>query len=116
MPYFDPSRGMYCAHEFITVPKPILAQGVSLIDMAKRLIDHGIHPPTMHWPVHDCLMVEPTETESLATLDRFVEVMLKIADEAQNEPALLHEAPHNTPVRRLDEVAAARSPVLSHQG
>jgi len=114
MPYFNPAERRFCAHEFVTVPKSLLSRGVTLIDVAKRLIDHGIHPPTMHWPIHDCLMVEPTETESLATLDRFVEVMHKIADEIETTPSLLKEAPSRAPVRRLDEVAAARTPVLTY--
>jgi len=114
-PYFDPGANKFCAHEFITVPKDLLAKGVTLIDIAKRLIDYGIHPPTMHWPVHDCLMVEPTETESRATLDRFVDVMLQIAEEIENDTRTVNEAPHRAPVRRLDEVAAARTPVLTHK-
>ncbi len=116
MPYFDPEHRQYCAHEFVTVPKGMLSKGVTLIDLAKRLIDYGIHPPTMHWPVHDCLMIEPTETESLATLDRFVAAMEEIAQEVQLDPALIHGAPYHTPVRRLDEVGAARQPVLVFQG
>ena len=116
MPYFSPAEKRFCAHEFITVPKALLARGVTLIDIAKRLIDYGIHPPTMHWPVHDCLMIEPTETESKATLDRFVEVMNLIADEIEREPESLKDAPREAPVRRLDEVAAARTPVLTHAG
>lgn len=113
-PYFDPRARRFCAHEFITVPEQILSKGVTLIDLAKRLIDYGIHPPTMHWPVHNCLMIEPTETESLATLDRFVEVMHAIADEVDQDPEALRAAPRNAPVRRLDEVAAARTPRLTH--
>jgi glycine dehydrogenase subunit 2 len=113
MPYFDPAQGKFCAHEFVTVPKNLLARGVSLVDIAKRLIDYGIHPPTMHWPVHDCLMIEPTETESKATLDGFVAAMHAIADEIESTPDVTKSAPHNAPIRRLDEVAAARSPVLT---
>ena len=99
------------AHEFIMVPE-FRDKGVTELDIAKRLIDHAIHPPTMSWPVHHCLMIEPTETESLATLDRFAEVMIKIADEARNDSDVLHHAPHTMPVYRLDEVAAARKPDL----
>jgi len=113
MPYFKPEQKKFAAHEFVTVPRSLLSRGVTLVDIAKRLIDYGIHPPTMHWPVHDCLMVEPTETESLATLDRFVETMNQIADEIERDPQSLKEAPRQTPVRRLDEVAAARTPVLT---
>ncbi len=95
------------AHEFITVPD---FAGADEHDIAKRLIDHGIHPPTMSWPIHHCLMIEPTETESLRTLDRFVEVMLSIADEIESNPEVVRGAPHTTPVGRLDEVTASRKP------
>jgi len=97
------------AHEFIMVPVFPEAK-VTENDIAKRLIDHGIHPPTMSWPIHHCLMVEPTETESLATLDRFVEAMQDIADEVEQDPETVRGAPHTTPVRRLDEVGASRKP------
>lgn len=113
MPYFDPAADRYCAHEFIMVPTPQLEAGVTLIDIAKRLIDYGIHPPTMHWPVHDCLMVEPTETESKETLDRFVAVMERIADEVEQEIDLVKSAPTASYINRVDEVAAARSPKLT---
>jgi glycine dehydrogenase subunit 2 len=99
------------AHEFITVPD-FHESGVTETDLAKRLIDYGVHPPTMSWPIHHALMIEPTETESLATLDRFVEVMLRIADEVEQNAELVKGAPHTTPVRRLDEVAANRKPVV----
>ncbi len=112
MPYFDPDNGKYCAHEFITVPKKLLAHGVSLVDIAKRLIDFEMHPPTMHWPVHDCLMVEPTETEPKETLDRFAAVMLAIADEIESDPDSIKAAPEDATVNRLDEVGASRKPIL----
>jgi glycine dehydrogenase subunit 2 len=104
---FDPPY----AHEFIMVP-PFRDQGVTEIDVAKRLIDHSIHPPTMSWPIPHCLMVEPTETESLATLDQFADAMIRIAEEAHDKPDRLHHAPHTMPVHRLDEVTAARKPDL----
>ena len=97
------------AHEFITLPD-FPNSDVTELDIAKRLIDHGIHPPTMSWPIHHCLMIEPTETESLATLDQFVEAMREIADEVDNDPDVVRTAPHTTPVRRLDEVSASRKP------
>ncbi len=97
------------AHEFIMVPG-FPEAGVGENDIAKRLIDHGIHPPTMSWPVAHCLMIEPTETESLETLDHFVQSMLDIADEVENDPEVVKNAPHTTPVKRLDEVAANRKP------
>ncbi len=99
------------AHEFIMVP-PFRDHGVTELDVAKRLIDHAIHPPTMSWPVAHCLMIEPTECESLATLDRFVDAMIHIAREAAHHPDRLHHAPHTMPVHRLDEVTAARKPDL----
>jgi glycine dehydrogenase subunit 2 len=84
--------------------------GVSALDVAKRLIDYGIHPPTMYFPliVEEALMVEPTEIESKETLDYFIEVMKTITREAKEEPSLLHEAPHDMPNTRLDEARAAR--------
>ena len=84
------------------------------MDIAKALLDYGIHPPTMYFPliVHEALMVEPTETESKETLDAFIEVMHKIAQEAAEDANILHGAPHNTPIGRPDETLAARQPVL----
>jgi glycine dehydrogenase subunit 2 len=92
--------------------------GVRAADIAKRLLDYDIHPPTMYFPliVDEALMIEPTETEPLAVLKRFVEVMREIAADAAQRPELLHEAPHTTPVRRVDEVTAARRPVLRWPG
>lgn len=97
------------AHEFIMVPD-FPGADISENDIAKRLIDHGIHPPTMSWPIRHCLMVEPTETESLATLDHFVEALMEIADEVENDPEIVRTAPHTMPVKRLDEVGASRKP------
>jgi glycine dehydrogenase subunit 2 len=82
------------------------------MDIAKNLIDRGFHPPTVHWPVHDCLMIEPTETESKASLDAFSDALLEIAQKSETNVEELKQAPVNAPVRRLDEVAAARKPVL----
>jgi len=109
----EPMASNPCAHEFIAVPRAILERGVSIMDLAKALIDRGIHPPTVHFPVHDCLMIEPTETESKATLDAFAEVMLELAEQSERDAQPLHDAPRMQPVRRLDEVLAARTPVLS---
>jgi len=97
------------AHEFITVPE-FDGADITEHDIAKRLIDYGIHPPTMSWPIRHCLMVEPTETESLRTLDEFVTAMNRIADEVERDPELVRTAPHTTPVKRLDEVTASRKP------
>ena len=100
---FDPPY----AHEFILIPE---LDGLSELDVAKRLLDFGIHPPTMSWPVPHCLMIEPTETESRATLDRFVATMLQIAVEAREQPEALKSAPNHTPVLRVDVVQADRKP------
>jgi len=108
--YDLPFDGPY-AHEFIMVPS-FHDYGVTELDVAKRLIDYGVHPPTMSWPVAHCLMIEPTESESLATLDAFAEAMLAIARDARERPELLHHAPFTMPVNRLDEVTAARRPDL----
>lgn len=99
------------AHEFIMVPE-FREHGVTELDVAKRLIDYAIHPPTMSWPVAHCLMIEPTECESLATLDEFADAMIAIAEEAKTTPDRLHHAPLTMPVQRLDEVTAARKPDL----
>ncbi len=106
--YPMPFPGPY-AHEFVTVPD-FDEFGITERDFAKRLLDYGIHPPTMSWPIMHCLMIEPTETESLTTLDRFCDVMIAMADEAQANPDALRKAPQSMPVRRLDEVAANRKP------
>ncbi|MDX9827718.1 MAG: aminomethyl-transferring glycine dehydrogenase subunit GcvPB [Spirochaetia bacterium] len=105
-----------CMHEFVAMGD--VAPGIRTLDIAKRLIDYGFHPPTIYFPliVPEALMIEPTETESKKTLDGFVDAMLSIAAEAKTNPELLHAAPTTTPVGRLDEVAAARSPVLCFRG
>jgi len=116
-PYFDMPYPGPCMHEFVLSGRRQKKMGVKTMDMAKRLLDFGIHPPTVYFPliVEEGMMIEPTETESKETLDRFVEVMKQIAREAEEQPELLHEAPHHTPVRRLDEVRAARQPVLRYE-
>ncbi|MFL0248575.1 aminomethyl-transferring glycine dehydrogenase subunit GcvPB [Candidatus Clostridium stratigraminis] len=103
-----------CKHECVLGGLKIQENGVTTLDVAKRLIDYGYHPPTIYFPliVDSALMIEPTETESLETLDGFVDAMIAIAKEAKEKPELLKEAPHNTVVRRLDEVKAARTPIL----
>jgi len=116
-PYFDLPYPQPCKHEFVLSGRRKKKQGVKTLDMAKRMLDFGIHPPTIYFPliVEEGMMIEPTETESKETLDRFVEVMIQIAREAEEHPELLREAPHTTPVKRLDEVRAARQPVLRYQ-
>ena len=104
-----------CMHEFVmTLERLRRETGVSALDIAKGLLDNGIHPPTMYFPliVHEALMIEPTETESKTAMDEAVAVFQSLARLAHEDPDVLHTAPHNTPVRRLDEVQAARNPVL----
>jgi len=115
MPYFNPAEGKFCAHEFVTVPQELLDKGVTLVDIAKRMIDYGVHPPTMHWPIHNCLMVEPTETESKLALDHFVDVMLQIASEISIDIEKVQNAPSESDIARADEVAAARTPILVYK-
>jgi glycine dehydrogenase subunit 2 len=109
---YDLPYARTCMHEFVLSARRQRAHGVRALDVAKRLIDYGYHPPTIYFPlvVEEAMMIEPTETEGKETLDAFAETMLRIAEEARERPDLLHEAPHHTPVRRLDEVAAARRP------
>jgi glycine dehydrogenase subunit 2 len=103
-----------CMHECIFTDRIQHKSGVSTLDIAKRLLDYGFHPPTIYFPlvVSGALMIEPTETETPETLDGFVEAMLSIAEEAKENPGLVKSAPHSTPVRRLDEARAARKPVV----
>ena len=111
--YYNLPIDRSCMHEFVLNSKGF--DGVHTIDIAKRLLDFGYHPPTIYFPltIEEAIMIEPTETESRETLDGFTEVMKRIAEEARTSPEKLHEAPVTTPVRRLDEVTAARKPVLT---
>jgi glycine dehydrogenase subunit 2 len=107
--------GERCMHEFVLSGGPMKrAQGIRTLDLAKRLLDHGYHPPTVYFPllVEESLLVEPTETETKETLDRFAEVIADILEEAAEDPEVARNAPYTTPVRRLDEAAAAREPVV----
>lgn len=104
-----------CMHEFVmTLARYKEETGVSALDAAKRLLDYGMHPPTMYFPliVHEALMAEPTETESKETLDQAADIFLKVFAEGREDPELLHGAPHNAPIGRPDEVTAARHPKL----
>ncbi|MEJ2529832.1 MAG: aminomethyl-transferring glycine dehydrogenase subunit GcvPB, partial [Gammaproteobacteria bacterium] len=103
-------------HEFIiTLRREARTLGVNTMDYAKRLLDHGFHAPTTYFPllVPECLLIEPTETEDKDTLDAFIETMITIEEEAESDPDLLKSAPHTLPVRRLDDVRAAREPDLA---
>ncbi|ACZ42264.1 Glycine dehydrogenase (decarboxylating) [Thermobaculum terrenum ATCC BAA-798] len=106
-----------CMHEFVLSGSKQKRFGVRTLDIAKRLIDYGFHPPTIYFPliVEECLMIEPTETENKRTLDEFAAAMIKIAEEAEKDPELVKSAPHNAVVRRLDETTAARKPDLVYQ-
>lgn len=111
--YYSPFD-RYCMHECVLSSQKQQPYGIKTLDIAKRLLDYGYHPPTIYFPliVDEALMIEPTETESKETLDGFIEVMLEIAGEAQANPEALLSAPHDTVVGRLDETMAARKPVV----
>ena len=107
----------HCMHEFVLSARNLKRDhGITALDVAKRLMDFDIHPPTIYFPlvVPEALMIEPTETEPKERLDEFVDVMRRIATEAAESPELVKEAPHHRPVRRLDEVRAARNPVVRY--
>ena len=101
-------------HKFVLSGKRQKAAGVRTLDIARRLIDFGYHPPTIYFPliVEEALMIEPTETETKETLDAFADSIRAILEEARADPEIARNAPYDTPVRRLDESAAARRPVV----
>ncbi|UFT97752.1 aminomethyl-transferring glycine dehydrogenase subunit GcvPB [Radiobacillus kanasensis] len=106
----------HCKHEFVLSGKNQKKLGVRTLDIAKRLLDFGFHPPTIYFPlnVEEALMVEPTETEAKETLDEFIDTMLQIAQEAKDNPEIVQEAPYTTVVKRMDETTAARKPILRY--
>jgi glycine dehydrogenase subunit 2 len=108
---YDLLYNFHCMHEFVISGSRQKKQGVKTLDISKRLLDFGVHSPTNYFPliVPEAMMIEPTETESKETLDYFASVMSYIAREVEKDPAMVTSAPHNTPVRRLDEVSAARN-------
>ncbi len=113
--YLPEAFGRLCMHEFALSGAPMKRElEIRTLDLAKRLLDHGVHPPTVYFPliVEEALLVEPTETETKETLDRFAEVLAGILREAREDPEIARNAPYTTPVRRLDEAAAARHPVI----
>lgn len=114
--YFERATNGYCMHEFVLSGKN-LSNGVTTLDVAKRLLDYGVHAPTIYFPliVKEALMIEPTETETLENLDYFIDTMIKIVKEAEENPEVLKNAPHNTPIKRLNEVKAARKPVVRYK-
>lgn len=105
-----------CKHEFVLggLNKGVDVGTVTTLDVAKRLLDYGYHPPTIYFPliIENAIMIEPTETESLETIDAFIDAMIEISKEAKENPNILKTAPHNTLIRRVDEVRAARTPIL----
>ncbi|MGC7879975.1 aminomethyl-transferring glycine dehydrogenase subunit GcvPB, partial [Desulforudis sp. 1190] len=117
-PYYDLPYDRHCKHEFVLSGKrQKAARGVRTVDIAKRLLDYGYHPPTIYFPliVEEAIMIEPTETENLETLEQFVQAMIKIAEEAETNPEKVKGAPLTTPVGRLDEARAARQPDLRYR-
>ncbi|MFC4411138.1 aminomethyl-transferring glycine dehydrogenase subunit GcvPB [Chungangia koreensis] len=116
-PYFDLPYNRHCKHEFVLSGRRQKKLGVRTLDMAKRLLDFGYHPPTIYFPlnVEEGMMIEPTETESKETLDAFCDAMIQIAKEVEETPEIVQEAPHTTVISRLDEATAARQPILRYQ-
>ena len=107
-----------CKHEFVLSAKEMKKDfGISALDIAKRLLDYGVHPPTIYFPliIPEALMIEPPETESKEDLDAFIDIMSVIYQEAEKNPDLLKDAPANTAVKRIDEVLAAKTPVVRWQ-
>jgi glycine dehydrogenase subunit 2 len=113
--YLPAAYDRICMHEFVLSGAVMKRElGIRTLDLAKRLLDHGVHPPTVYFPliVDEALMVEPTETETRETLDHFAAVVAEILREAATDPEIARTAPHTAPVRRLDEAGAARHPVV----
>ena len=107
-----------CMHEFVLSARRLKRErGVTALDVAKRLMDYGFHPPTIYFPlvVSEALMIEPTETETKETLDAFADAMLEIARDAAENPQEIEDAPHHRPVRRVDEVKAAKRAVVKYE-
>ncbi|GKW44371.1 aminomethyl-transferring glycine dehydrogenase subunit GcvPB [Planococcus sp. NCCP-2050] len=115
-PHFDLPYDRHCKHEFVLSGRRQKKLGVRTLDMAKRLLDFGYHPPTIYFPlnVEEGMMIEPTETESKETLDAFIDAMVQIAKEVEENPEIVQDAPHTTVIKRLDETQAARKPVLRY--
>jgi glycine dehydrogenase subunit 2 len=113
--YLPEAYDRICMHEFVLSGAPMKRElGVRTLDLAKRLLDHGVHPPTVYFPliVEEALLIEPTETETKETLDQFAAIIAEIVTEAREDPEIARGAPYTTPVRRLDEASAARNPIV----
>lgn len=113
-PFFTIPFPQFCMHEFVVQADNYLDKGIHAQDIAKRLLDYGVHAPTIYFPliIKECMLIEPTESESKATLDHFVEIMGSIVKEIQEDPQIVHQAPHHQSVSRLNEVLAAKQPIL----
>jgi len=113
--YLPVAYDRLCMHEFVLSGAPMKRElKIKTLDLAKRLLDHGVHPPTVYFPllVDEALLIEPTETETKETLDAFADTVAQILQEAREDPSIAQTAPHTTPVRRLDEAGAAKRPVI----
>jgi glycine dehydrogenase subunit 2 len=115
--YYELPYEQTCMHEFVLGRLKINPYGITTKQIAKRLLDFGLHPPTIYFPliVSEAMMIEPTETESLESMEEYISALIQIAKEAVENPQIIKTAPHNTPVKLLDEVAAARNPVVKWQ-
>lgn len=115
-PYFTVPFPQTCMHEFVVQADNYLDKGVGALDIAKRILDYGMHAPTIYFPliIKECMLIEPTESESKATLDRFIQIIEAITFEINGDPSVVKNAPQCTPVTRLDEVRAAKQPILKH--
>ncbi|MGB9694835.1 MAG: aminomethyl-transferring glycine dehydrogenase subunit GcvPB [Caldisericaceae bacterium] len=118
--YFRPAYDKFCMHECVLTGRDYKQYQVKTLDIAKRIMDYGFHPPTIYFPhfepfAEETIMIEPTESESKETLDAFIDAMISISSEAKTNPDLLREAPHSTPVRRCDETKAALKPILTYE-
>ena len=114
--YELPIEGL-CKHEFVFDGLKDKSTDVTTMDVAKRLLDYGFHAPTIYFPLlfHQAMMIEPTENESKQTIDGFIEVLRTIAEEAKTTPDVVKSAPHNTPISRVDDVLAAKHPILTYK-
>ncbi len=117
--YFKPAYNQYCGHECTLTGREYKKYGIKTLDIAKRLMDYGFHPPTIYFPhfepyAEETIMIEPPESESKEVLDQFIDVMIKISEEAKENPELLTSAPHRTPISRADDVLAVKRPILTY--
>ncbi len=117
--YFKPAYDRYCGHECTLTGREYKKYGIKTLHIAKRLMDYGIHPPTIYFPhfepyAEETIMIEPPESESKEVLDEFINVMIKISEEAKTNPEVLQSAPHNTPIEKTDDVLAVKRPILTY--